>query len=63
MNTQKRFWVFAGVNYYPAGGMDDFQESFDSCNEASIYCLGLIKAGTYGCDWTQIYDTHEHSSL
>jgi hypothetical protein len=30
----KRFLLFAGENYYPSGGMEDFINSFDSEQEA-----------------------------
>lgn len=30
----KRYLLFAGSNYYPSGGWDDFEGSFDSAAEA-----------------------------
>lgn len=30
----KRFLMFAGSNYYPAGGWDDFRGAFDTSEEA-----------------------------
>lgn len=33
----KRFLVFAYYNYYPSGGMNDFQKSFDTYEEAEEY--------------------------
>jgi len=34
MLVVKRFLVFAGYNYYPDGGWDDFVEQYDSSEEA-----------------------------
>ena len=33
----KRFLVFAGDAYYPEGGMHDFQEDFDTLEEAKSF--------------------------
>jgi len=30
----KRYWLFAGDNYYPTGGMGDFIGSYDSVDDA-----------------------------
>jgi hypothetical protein len=48
----KRFLLFKGDNYYPSGGMDDFQGDFDTREEA------LQAAGTWdrSWQWVQIYD-------
>lgn len=46
----KRFWLFSGYDYYPDGGMNDFEGSFDSFEEAE----GSIKPVR---DWSQIFDT------
>lgn len=32
--TPKRYWLFAGNDYYATGGMHDFRDSFDSVQEA-----------------------------
>lgn len=47
----KRFAVFAGYEYYPAGGMYDFKGSFDTKAEASSF------AASIGRDWMHIADT------
>lgn len=39
---KKRFWVFAYNNYYPKGGMADFQSSHDTMNEAIKAARDLI---------------------
>lgn len=31
----KRYWLFTMMTYYPCGGMDDFENSFDSIEEAA----------------------------
>jgi hypothetical protein len=33
----KRFLVFAGDCYYPFGGMNDFEEDFDTLEEARSF--------------------------
>ena len=47
----RRYLVFAGDTYYPAGGWDDFYESFDTLTDALD---GLIHASK---DWGQIVDS------
>ncbi len=39
----KRFWLFAGHNYYPGGGAKDFISSFDSLDEAVKYAKDNAK--------------------
>jgi hypothetical protein len=49
----KQFAVFAGHYYYPSGGWADFQDSFDTQDEAddaAVYFYGISK------DWVQIVD-------
>lgn len=46
----KRFLVFSYDTYYPCGGMGDFQDDFDTLEEATAFCL------TLNDDWIQIYD-------
>jgi hypothetical protein len=33
----KRYFLFVFASYYPAGGWDDFVESFDSIDEAKTH--------------------------
>ena len=52
LNMQyKRFLVFVGDFYYPIGGMDDCQSSFDRIEEAQIFAEAKIGSG-----WAQIFD-------
>lgn len=48
---QKRFLLFQGDVYYPAGGWDDFKESFDHLDAA--VAKGKELGRTY---WWHIYD-------
>lgn len=48
----RRFWLFAGKNYYPLGGMDDFVGSFDSVREAQDF----VEKGDF-YQWYQVLDT------
>lgn len=50
----KRYLLFAGDTYYPAGGWDDFIDSFDSF-EAAREDPKLVERSKYG--WWQIIDT------
>jgi hypothetical protein len=53
----KRFYLFAGYNYYPAGGWDDFNDSFDSVDEA-------IKIGKeHPGDWYHVIDSQTGESI
>lgn len=51
----KRFLLFVGGTYYPAGGFDDFVESFDTQEEAHEHIASKCKND----DWAQIIDTGE----
>lgn len=45
----KKYLLFAGDYYYPAGGFNDFIGSFDSIDEA--------KQAYANCDWVHIVDS------
>ena len=51
----KRYWLFAGHNYYPSGGMEDFVGDFDSQKDAKHSVLPEIKRSAY--HWAHVYDT------
>lgn len=53
----KRYLLFAGDIYYPAGGWRDFIGDFDVLDEAKAR---LIRNRSY--DWYQIYDT-KHNEI
>ena len=48
----KRYLVFAGATYYPAGGWDDFVQAFDSLEEATAFA----KEQEARNDWVQVVD-------
>ena len=52
----KRYLLFAGDHYYPAGGWDDFAGSFDSIEMAIVEGLDLLKQ-TPGADWAHVVDS------
>lgn len=55
--SKKRFWVFSGMVYYPAGGMSDFIASYDTKEEAlsdANYVNGQDKKSY---EWSHIYDS------
>ena len=49
----KRFLLFAGCNYYPSGGWQDFQSSHDTELEAVMAAANLSD----GHDWWHVIDT------
>ncbi len=48
----KRYLVFSGPNYYPAGGWDDFDADFDTLEEA-VKCANATDT-LY--NWAQVID-------
>ena len=48
----KRYWLFTGDRFYPAGGMHDFDNSFDSIEEAEDY----VKAAHKCMQWHHVVD-------
>lgn len=56
----KRFLVFSGATYYPAGGMDDFYSDCDTIEEAKA---DLKKALANGNDWGHVYDQVERKEV
>ena len=60
----KRFLVFAGDCYYPDGGMNDFQEDFDTLEEARSFEAKIIEKFKLRWrdswkyfKWTEIWDS------
>lgn len=53
------FLVFAGYNYYPSGGWEDFVEAFDTFEEA--YAAAEVADG----DWAHVVNlsTREVTNL
>jgi hypothetical protein len=47
----KRFLLFSGSYHYPGGGWSDYDDSFDTFEEARDY------ANTINSDWRHIVDT------
>lgn len=57
----KRFLLFMGDVYYPAGGWGDYVFSSDC-----LFCLLVEFLSRYndcGCDWAEIVDTHTGNSF
>lgn len=53
-----RYWLFAGHNYYPRGGMCDFRQSFASIEEAVEEVPVMVML--YGEGWWHIVDIENH---
>lgn len=53
----KKYLLFAGDNYYPDGGWDDFLGAFDTPLEAAKALQG------HRCDWYQLVDTETFSVM
>ena len=39
-----KYHAFAFLYYYPGGGMEDYQGSFETTVEAKAHCEGLLKS-------------------
>jgi hypothetical protein len=50
MTTEKPFLVFAGEQYYPSGGWDDFRGAFETLEAAKDYMIKNQR------DWGHIID-------
>jgi hypothetical protein len=48
-----RYLVFAGANYYPSGGWNDYKESFTELHDAVAHAE--CKIGARG-DWSHVVD-------
>lgn len=56
----KKYHLFAGYNYYPGGGMCDYQGSFDTYEEAEKEGKERIKKGF---DWYNVATTDGNGKL
>lgn len=54
MSQLKRYLVFGGNEYYPAGGWDDLKNSFDTDGEAESYCHAAYVNGNI--TWWMVID-------
>lgn len=52
----KRFLLFAGPNYYPSGGWEDFIGAFDTQQEAQAEYDTRSKKKSSDYHWYQIVD-------
>lgn len=62
----KRYLCFAGEDYYPSGGWDDYVDSFDTLEEAVSFLRS--KLSTYSTlrqdwGWCHIVDTLNWSKI
>lgn len=56
----KRYLLFAGVDYYPEGGFNDYVNSYSTYNEALEDAQKLLSDGN---QWWQIVDTLENTII
>jgi len=67
----KRFLVFAGDCYYPEGGMNDFQDDFDTLEEARSFEAKIKKKlesdwgdlNWHDFNWTRIWDSETRTHV
>ncbi len=62
----KRFLVFAGDAYYPEGGMYDFQEDFDTLEEARSFVAKIKEKWESDWEdfkWTAIWDSETRTHV
>lgn len=60
-NTNQRYWVFGGSQYYPSGGMEDFLESFETYARAENCARRYLHEGQGR--WTYVWDTVEQTII
>ena len=63
MTKFKRFMVWRSEEYYPGGGLNDFEESFDTLEEAENFIKERKSARIYSNDWFGIFDRIEGVEL
>lgn len=51
----KRYFLFTGDEYYPRGGMDDFEGEFGS-EKAVMAAWNKIKGRGYNNDWMHVLE-------
>lgn len=49
------YWLFAGANYYPSGGMGDFVGAFQSLHDA----VAFLDAHYLHDGWAEVFFTEE----
>lgn len=54
----QRYWLFAGSNFYPNGGMSDFVISMDDLEDVKSY-IKIMKT----FQWAHIYDSLLHKII
>ena len=62
----KRFLVFAGDAYYPEGGMNDFQEDFDTLEEARSFEAKIKEKWESDLEyfkWSAIWDSETRTHV
>lgn len=58
-----KYLVFSGERYYPAGGMGDFSEMFNTLDEAKAHADKLINHPDWVIpDWQEIATINEDST-
>lgn len=59
----KRFLLFSGCEYYPAGGMDDFNDDFDDLEDAVNAAEAIILDKNNYSPWVHVYDTESKKEV
>ena len=57
----KRFLVFGGDEYYPLGGMRDFQGEYDTEDEAIDATTQYLSDRNWDCQWSSYFDCETRS--
>jgi len=58
----KRYWVFAGANYYPKCGIEDLLLTTDNIHVAMCVARDNVSSQCSGY-WGQVFDAHEKEIL
>jgi hypothetical protein len=59
-----KYLVFAGDEFYPSGGAEDFVSAFDSCQEAAAECIRMMALSTDSRNrdnwtWIHVFDVNK----
>lgn len=58
----KQFWLFTGSNYYPQGGMQDFNSSYNTLEEAiASYKKQKEEKDSYEFAWAHVYNSKDNT--
>lgn len=58
-----KFLIFAGDEYYPSGGWEDFITTIDTLSNVHLYIDEIIKNNDHDYDWMHVVDMETHDII